>query len=319
MARYALKRVLLLIPTLILVTFIVFMLMRIIPGDAVDYLVQVLQSSSGGKTIDREAVEVMLGLDKPLLTQYFIWLNDLLHGDLGDSFFMTGTVSSIISYEMPATLELVILTFLLTTVISIPLGLLCAARQDTITDNVIRVISVIMMSVPVFWIATLILVYPAVWWGYAPPMTYVSFFEAPIQNLRMFFIPALLGAITSAGGQLRNVRTLTLEVMRQDYIRTAWSKGIKERMILLKHAFRNTMIPVITMLGGSIGYLLGGSVILETMFNIPGIGQQLTTSLGMRDYPMVQGCILLISVIAMVINLIVDLLYKAVDPRVEIE
>ena len=317
MVKYTIKRILLLIPTLLIVTFIVFLLMRSIPGDAVDYLLQRLRTSGGQISLDRAAVEAMLGLDKPLFTQYLLWLKNLCHGDLGTAFFQTGTVGKIIGFGLPVTLELVILTFLLTNLIAIPLGLYCAARQDSISDNTIRVLSVVMMSVPVFWIATLVLVYPAVWWNYAPPTTYVSFFKDPVTNLRMFLPPALLGAITSAGGQLRNIRTLTLEVLRQDYIRTAWSKGIEEKAILFGHAFRNTMIPVMTMIGGSIGHLLGGSVILETMFNIPGIGQQLTDSL--RDYPVVQGCVLVLSLIGMAINLIVDLLYKVVDPRVEIE
>jgi peptide/nickel transport system permease protein len=211
------------------------------------------------------------------------------------------------------------MTFILTTLISIPLGLVCAANQDKLSDNAIRVIAVILMSLPVFWIATLILVYPAVWWGYAPPIKYVSFFTSPIENLRMFVPPAILGAITTAGAQLRNVRTLTLEVLRQDYIRTAWSKGLKERAVLFGHAFRNTLIPVITMIGGSINGLLGGSVILETMFNVPGIGQQLTSALEVHDYPLVQGCVLIMAIFAMVVTLIVDIAYKWVDPRVKLD
>lgn len=317
MGKYLVKRLLLLIPTLFLVCLIVFALMRMVPGDAVDTIVQQMQMSSS--TIDREAVEEMLGLDKPFFEQFFAYIGGLLHGDLGDALFQTGSVSKIIMQRLPATLELGVLTLLLTTVISIPLGLFCAARQDTISDNVIRVISVMMMSVPTFWIATLVLVYPAVWWKYVPPTTYVSFFEAPLANMRMFLPPALLGAITGAGAQLRSVRTLTLEVLRQDYIRTAWAKGVKERMVLLIHAFRNTMIPVITMIGGSIGGILGGNVILETMFNIPGLGQQMTNSLTSRDYPVVQGCVLIMAIFAMVVNLIVDVAYKAVDPRVSVE
>lgn len=317
MGKYLVKRLLLLIPTLFLVCLIVFALMRMVPGDAVDTIVQQMQMSSS--TIDREAVEEMLGLDKPFFEQFFTYIGGLLHGDLGDALFQTGSVSKIIIQRLPATLELGVLTLLLTTVISIPLGLFCAARQDTISDNVIRVISVMMMSVPTFWIATLVLVYPAVWWKYVPPTTYVSFFKAPLANMRMFLPPALLGAITGAGAQLRSVRTLTLEVLRQDYIRTAWAKGVKERMVLLIHAFRNTMIPVITMIGGSIGGILGGNVILETMFNIPGLGQQMTNSLTSRDYPVVQGCVLIMAIFAMVVNLIVDVAYKAVDPRVSVE
>lgn len=317
MAKYALKRVLLLIPTLFLVCFIVFSLMRMVPGSAVDIIVEKI--SAGGTQVDREAVEAMLGLDKPFLTQFANWFGDLLHGDLGTSIFQAKSVSSIIATQLPVTLELALLILIISVLISIPLGLLCAAHQDTITDNTIRVISIVMMSLPVFWVATLVLVYPAVWWKYAPPTQYVSFFTSPAQNLKMFLPPAIIGGITNAGGTLRNVRTLTLEVLRQDYIRTAWSKGLKQRAILFVHAFRNTMIPVITMIGGNISGLLGGSVILEMLFSIPGIGTQLTSSLSLHDYPVVQGCVLVMAAIGMVITLIVDLSYKMVDPRVKLE
>lgn len=317
MGKYLIKRLLLLIPTLFLVCFIVFALMRMVPGSAVDVLVQQLRSS--GSNVDPEYVESLLGLDKPFFQQFFSWIGALLHGDMGDSIFQSGSVWSIIARQLPVTLELGIMTLVLTCLISIPLGLYCAARQDSISDNTIRVIAVLMMSVPVFWIATIILVYPAVWWSYAPPTKYVSFFVNPIQNLKMFLVPALLGAVTTAGAQLRNVRTLTLEVLRQDYIRTCWAKGVKERSILMVHAFRNTMVPVITMIGGSVGGLIGGSVILESMFNIPGIGQQLVDALANRDYPLVQGCTLIMALIVMVVNLIVDIAYKWIDPRVTIE
>lgn len=317
MGKYVIKRLLLLIPTLLLVCLIVFALMRMVPGSAVDIVTQRMQST--GADVDTEAVEQMLGLDKPFFTQFFGWLGDILHGDLGDSFFQSGSVSSIIGLRLPITIELGILTLILTNLISIPLGLYCAARQDSISDNTIRAISVLMMSIPVFWIATIILVYPAVWWSYAPPTEYVSFLTNPIENMKLFIIPALLGAVTTAGAQLRNVRTLTLEVLRQDYIRTCWAKGLKERSILMGHALRNTMVPVITMIGGSVGGLIGGSVILETMFNIPGIGNQMVTALANRDYPLVEGCTLIMAVIVMLVNLLVDIAYKWIDPRVEIE
>ena len=203
--------------------------------------------------------------------------------------------------------------------ISIPLGLFCAARQDSISDQTIRTISVILMSLPVFWIGTLVLIYPAKWFGYAPATMYIPFLKSPLQNLSMFIIPSLLGAMTQAGAQIRMVRTMTLEVMRQDYIRTAWAKGVKEKRVLFRHAFRNALIPIITIIGASVAGLIGGSVILESMFNLPGIGQQLVTALSNRDYPLVQGCCLVFSIFVMLINLLVDLCYKWIDPRVELE
>lgn len=318
MGKYLIKRILLLIPTLFFVCFVVFAMMRFIPGSAIDVIVSKMQSS-GGSSINREAVEQMLGLDKPFLTQFFSWLGNLLKGDWGESFFQSGSVLSILAREIPVTLELGVLTLILSNVIAIPLGMYCATHLDTVSDTAIRAISVALMSVPVFWIATLVLVYPAIWFGYAPPTKYVSFFENPVQNLQMFLVPSILGAMTTAGAQLRNVRSLILEVLGQDYIRTAWAKGDRQRRVLYGHALRNALIPIITMIGGNIGGLMGGSVVLEQMFNIPGMGRQVVMALTNRDYPLVEGCVLMIAIVTMVVNLIVDIAYKWVDPRVKIE
>jgi peptide/nickel transport system permease protein len=316
MGKYFVRRVLLLIPTVLIVCIIVFTLMRMVPGSAVDLMVYRLNSA--GISVDAAQVEVMLGMDKPAVQQFFIWIGGILHGDLGDSLFQNESVWHAISRQLPVSLELGIVTLLITNVISIPLGLYCAARQDSISDYVLRIVSVLLMSIPTFFIASLVLVYPAVWWGYAPPAAYVSIFQSPAKNLQMFLIPALVGAIMQAGMQLRMVRTSVLDVMRQDYIRTAWAKGVKERTILFRHAFRNSMIPIVTMIGGSVGGLIGGSVIMETLFNIPGIGNQLITALNQRDYPVVQGCVLVFSVFVMFVNIIVDMCYKWIDPRVEL-
>ena len=317
MAKYTIKRLLLLIPTLLLVCVIVFALLRMIPGSAVDQIMY--KYSTAGITVTKEEVAARLGLDKPWLEQFLLWVKDLLHGNMGTSLFQAESVGAIIKRQLPVTLELGVLTLILTNLISIPLGLYCAARQDAISDQTIRVISVILMSVPVFWIGTLVLIYPAKWWNYAPATMYTPFLRDPIANLKMFIVPSILGAMTQAGAQIRMVRTMTLEVMRQDYIRTAWSKGVKEKRILFRHAFRNALIPVITIIGGSIAGLIGGSVILENMFNLPGIGQQMVNALSNRDYPLVQGCVLVFSIFVMVVNLIVDLTYKVIDPRVEID
>lgn len=317
MGKYFVRRLLLLIPTIIIVCVIVFVLMRLVPGSAVDMMVYRLNSA--GIAVDAAQVEAMLGMDKPAVQQFFLWVWDLLHGDLGDSLFQYESVWNCIRRQLPVSLELGIITLLFTNIISIPLGLYCAARQDSVSDYVLRIVSVILMSIPTFWVASLVLVYPAVWWGYAPPATYVPITEGFGQNMRMFLVPAIVGAIMQAGMQLRMVRTSVLDVMRQDYIRTAWSKGLKERVILFRHAFRNSMIPIITMIGGSVGGLIGGSVIMETLFNIPGIGNQLVTALNQRDYPVVQGCVLVFSLFVMFINILVDMAYKWIDPRVELE
>jgi len=317
MTKYISKRLLLLIPTFFVVLVLTFVLMRMIPGSAVDALVYKLTTS--GIRADHDYVEAMLGLDKPAYEQFFIWLWDLVRGDMGHSLFQNQTVWGLISTRMPVTLQLGFMTLAISLCISIPVGLYCAARQDTISDYTIRLISIVMMSVPVFWIATLILIYPALWWQYAPPTKYVPFLEDPIQNMRMFLPPALLGALMSAGMELRMVRTVTLETMRQDYIRTAWAKGLGERRILFIHSFRNAMIPVVTGIGGALTMMIGGSVILENMFNIPGMGAQVVSAMDNRDYPVVQGCVVIFSLFIMIINLIVDIAYKWIDPRIELE
>jgi peptide/nickel transport system permease protein len=317
MGKYILKRILLLIPTFLLVCIIVFALMRMIPGDAVDSMVTKL--ANAGVSADRASIEATLGLDQPAVKQFFTWIAKVVRGDLGDSIFQYESVSSILSRKLPVTLELGILTVLLSCVISIPCGLLCAARQDSLADHSLRVVSILLLSIPVFWIATIVLIYPAVWWGYSPPVSYVSFFKDPGTNLRMVLPAALLGAFGQAGMQLRMVRTVTLDVMRQDYVRTGWSKGLTERKVVLKYAFRNAMIPVITQIGGSIASLVGGSVVLENIFSIPGMGQVVVEALNSRDYPLVQGCVIVFALFVMVVNLVVDVAYKWVDPRVNLE
>lgn len=317
MAKYILKRILLLIPTLLVVTVVTFALMRMMPGSAVDQI----QSKyiSMGLDVDRAQIEAQLGMDKPAVQQYFIWLGDLLRGDMGDSLFQNQTVASLIAAKLPITMELAILTLIFINVISIPLGVTTAARQDSIGDYAVRLISIILMAMPVFWLGTLVLIYPAKWWGYAPTITYVSLLEHFGENMKMFLVPALLGAVTQVGMQLRMVRTSLLDVMRQDYVRTAWSKGLRENRILYGHAFRNALIPVITLVGGSIAGLVGGSVILENMFNIPGIGACMVSALNTYDYPLVQGCVLVLAILVMAVNLLVDVAYKWCDPRIKLD
>lgn len=318
MAKYIAKRILLLIPTILLVSLIVFVLLRMLPGDAVDALASRL-SSTGTYTIDRAAVEAQLGLDKPWPAQFVLWVCNAVRGDLGSCFFQNETVLGAIGRQLPASLELGILTLILTELISIPLGLFCAARQDTISDYTIRIISLVMMSVPMFFLATVILIFPAIWWNYSPPAQYVSFFVDPLKNLQMFLIPAVLGAIATSGMQLRTVRTVLLDNLRSDYIRTVWAKGAGEKRVIFVHGFRNAMIPVITVIGGGVSGLIGGSVIMENIFNIPGIGQQVITAINNRDYMLVQGCILVFSLFTMLVNLLVDISYKWIDPRVSLD
>ena len=318
MLRYIRKRLLLLIPTVILVCVIVFALVRFIPGDAVDYMLYKLREGQQ-YDVTREYVEKLLGMDKPAVIQFFIWFGDVLKGNLGNSLFQNETVIHAIARQFPPTFQLGLMTIIFSICISIPLGLVCAARQDKISDYTIKVIALLLMSIPIFWIATLVLIYPSLWWGYVPPVQYASIFVSPGQNLRMFIVPALLGACFNSGMQLRLVRTVMLDTMRADYVRTAWAKGAGERSIMFRHAFRNAMIPVVTMIGGSIGTLITGSVVLENIFNIPGMGRQIISSLNNRDYPVAQGIILIFAIITMLVTLVIDISYKWIDPRISLD
>ena len=307
MGKYIVKRLMLMIPALIMVCIIVFILLRIVPGSAVEMMKYKLELS--GITVDEQELMARLGYDKPWPVQFVNWIGQMLGGDLGTSLYSNTKVGGLLLSKIPVSLELGILTLVLTNLISIPLGLFCASHQDAISDSAIRVISIVL----------LVLIYPAVWFGYAPSPQYISFLKDPLANLNMFLPPAIIGALTQAGAQIRAVRTLTIETMRQDYIRTAWAKGDRERQVMYTHAFRNALIPVITIVGGAIAMLISGSVILENLFNMPGMGQAVVSALNDRDYPVVQGCVLVFSIFTMLVNLVVDVSYKWADPRIELE
>lgn len=317
MGKYIGKRLLLLIPTMFFVCVIIFALIRMVPGSAVDMIE--FQYKNSGIQITTEEVEQRLGMDKPAIQQFFIWLGGLLHGDFGDSLFSAGSVWDILKGQIPISFELGLLTLILQLLIAIPLGLVCAAHPDSLADVLIRTLAMVLGSIPVFWLGTVVLVYPSVWWGYSPPLTYVSLLKDPLENLHMFLVPALVGAVTGAGMMIRTVRTMTLDVMRQDYVRTAWAKGAGESRVMYHHSFRNALIPVVTMIGGGVANLLGGSVVIENMFNIPGIGQQVVNALNNRDYPLVQGCTIVFAMFTMLVTLLVDLAYTWCDPRVSLE
>ena len=317
MGKYILKRILLLIPTVLVVCILTFAMMRMLPGTALDYMVKRL--TAAGQNVDVESLRVRLGLDKPALVQFFTWIGGVLRGDLGNSLFQYESVKEIIGRELPVTIQLGFMELFWTILFAVPLGVWCAARQDGIPDYTFRVFAIIFMAIPTFLVASIVLVYPAVWWGYAPNIKFFGLFQDFRANMRMFLIPSLIGALAQTGMQLRMVRTCCLETMRTDFVRTAWAKGCGEWRVLVKHVFRNSMIPVITVIGGSVAGIFGGNVILENLFNIPGIGQQLVTALDQRDYTVIQGCVLVMAIIVMLINLVVDICYKWLDPRVEID
>jgi len=314
MRAYIIRRLLLAIPTLWLASLIIFFTIRLIPGDIIDLMVSEMQVFS---EMDRAAVEHAMGLDVPVLIQYGHWIGDIaLHGDFGNSLWSGAPVTSEVLSRWPVTLELGILGLIISQLIALPIGAYSALRQDAIGDYVGRSFAIGCIAVPNFWLATMIVVFPAIWWNWSPPMILIPFNEDPIGNLKMFIIPAVVLGMQLSGITMRMTRTMMLEVLKQDYIRTAWAKGLSERIVVIRHALKNTLIPVITTVGIQVPILVGGTVVIETVFCLPGMGRLLVDSIVLRDYPIVFGVMVLFGVATMLINLMVDITYAFLDPRI---
>ena len=267
--------------------------------------------------IDRDALEQMLGLDVPIYVQYGRWIGGiLLEGTLGKSLWGDWTVEEKIFGRLPVTVELGAMAILIGLLIALPVGIYSAIRQDTAADYVGRSVAIIGLATPNFWLGIMVMIYPALWWGWAPSMRLIPFTADPLGNLGMFLIPSLILGTAMAAATMRMTRTMMLEVLRQDYIRTAWSKGLKERLVVVRHAVKNALIPVVTLVGLQLPILLGGAVIMENIFNLPGLGNLLLLSLNDRDYPVVSGINLLFATGVVVFNLLIDLIYPYLDPRV---
>ena len=319
MRAYIIRRLLLMIPTLLIVTILTFLSVRFIPGDAIDAMTIRLESL--GVVVDREAVEHKLGLDVPVYVQYGRWMGGiLLHGTLGESLWGGGVlIEEKILARLPVTLELGVMAIGIGLVIALPVGIYSAIRRNSAADYVGRTAAVIGLATPNFWLALMVIIFPAIWWGWSPPMRLVAFTEDPLGNLGVFIIPSLILGTAASAGTMRLTRTMMLEVLRQDYIRTAWSKGLKERVVIMRHAIKNALIPVITLIGLQLPILVGGAVIMENIFNLPGLGRLLVTALEGRDYPMVSGVNLFFATAVVGINLMIDLIYPYLDPRVRYE
>ena len=315
MRAYTIRRLLLIIPTLFLLTILVFLSVRFIPGDIIDSMVDEMQWVFGN--FDREALERMLGLDVPVHVQYGRWMGGiLLHGTLGDTLLGGWTVEEKILGRLPVTLELGVMSIVIGLVIALPVGIYSAIRQDTAADYVGRSIAIIGLATPNFWLGIMVMLYPSIWWNWSPPMRLIPFTEDPLGNLGMFLIPSLILGTAISAATMRMTRTMMLEVLRQDYIRTAWSKGLDERVVVLRHALKNTLIPVVTLIGLQLPILVGGSVIIENIFNLPGLGSLFLNALRTRDYPVVSGVNLFFSAVVMLNILLIDLIYPYLDPRV---
>ena len=318
MKAYIIRRVLLVIPTLFLLSIIVFLSVRFIPGDVVDAMLGQLSSTIG--RIDRAAVERRLGLDLPVYEQYARWIGQILqHGSLGKSLWGEWPVEEEILARLPVTIELGLMAILIGLVIALPVGIYSAMRQDTAVDYLGRSIAIIGLATPNFWLAMMVMLYPAIWWGWTPPMQWVPFTEDPLGNLGILIIPSVILGTASAAATMRMTRTMMLEVLRQDYIRTAWSKGLKERIVIIRHTIKNALIPVVSLIGLQLPILVGGAVIMENIFNLPGLGRLMLDALQSRDYPVVQGINLFFATGVVLLNLMIDLIYPYLDPRVRYE
>ena len=316
MRAYIIRRLLLIIPTLWILTIIVFLMVRFIPGDVIDIMVDKMELDAGGD-VDREAIERLLGLDVPVYVQYGRWVGDIfLHGTLGESLWGGWTVEGRIIGRLPLTIELGVMAIVIGLLIALPVGIYSAIRQDTAADYLGRTAAVVGLATPNFWLALMVMIYPAIWWGWSPPMEWVPFTEDPLGNLGVLIIPSLILGTAMSASTMRMTRTMMLEVLRQDYIRTAWSKGPSERVVVLRHAVKNALIPVVTGVGLSFPILVGGSVIIENIFNLPGLGRLLVVALNNRDYPVVSGINLFFATAVIGINLMIDLMYPFLDPRV---
>jgi peptide/nickel transport system permease protein len=313
MQTFIIRRLLAVIPTLLFTSVIVFASIRLIPGDVIDLMLAQNDISTGN---DRALIEASLGLDKPIYVQYFVWITDILQGDLGRSLWQNTPVTEQLAATLPITFELGLLALMVALSVAIPIGIYSAMRQDTAGDYIARSFSLLMLAIPSFWLGTLVMVFPSVWWRWAPPLQYTPFLEDPLGNLGHLLVPAILLGLSLSAVTMRMTRTMMLEVLRQDYIRTARAKGLAENTVVLRHALRNCLIPVVTLIGLQAPLLIGGAVILEQIFVVPGMGLLLLEAVFQRDYPVVTGVFLVVGVAILTINLVVDLTYGFLDPKV---
>jgi len=309
--RYLAKRLLIAIPSLLIASLFVFTLPRLIPGDVV-----VLMLAEKAYAKDLDDLREKLGLNRPLPVQYVEWLSKVARGDLGESLWTKRPVLEEIGQRLPVTFELAVLGLTVALLIAIPVGVISAARQDTIQDYVARSAAILGLSVPAFWLATLLIVLPAIWWGWRPVTGFVEFSKDPVGHVTQLLLPAAILGIAAGAALMRLTRGMLLEVLRQDYVRTAWAKGLGERVILMKHALRNAVIPVVTLLGTQLPQIIGGTVIIETVFGLPGMSRFLFDAINQRDYPVIQGVNLVVVSVIVLVNLGVDALYAVLDPRI---
>jgi peptide/nickel transport system permease protein len=313
MYTYALRRLLLAIPVLLLSSVIVFGLMRVMPGDALTALM-----AESGNVSERELQKLRqdLGLDRPYHEQYVLWVWQMVTFNPGYSIFTSEPIPVALKKAIPVTVELALLGMVMGLLIAIPVGVLSATRQDKFADYMGRMVAISGLSLPDFWLGTLVITFAAIWFAWMPPLGYTSLWEAPWKNLQQFLLPAAVLGFRLSAATMRMTRSTLLEVLREDYVRTARAKGLVERVIIYKHALKNALIPVVTIVGGQLGTLLAGTVIVETIFALPGMGRLTVEAILFRDYPVVQTNVMLVAATLVTLNLLVDLTYAWLDPRI---
>jgi len=313
LTSFLLRRAVTMALNMVLLSILVFALLRLIPGDA---SIAILGETSNEE--QREAFREAYGLNRTPVEQYVDWSTDLLTGNLGESLRSGQNVTKDFLTRLPITMEIVVLSFFTTTVVGIIFGIWAARHQNSGTDMGVRIFATMAIAVPNFVLLTLLLIIPARLWGYAPPFGATDPFESPIENLRLFFPPVIILSLGSAAILLRFTRSGFLEVMRQDYIRTARAKGLNERDVTFRHALRNALPPVMTLAGLQLGGLLNGAVILERVMSLPGLGSWTLQAVEFKDYPVVMAVALYSAMVIMTINLVLDIAYAMVDPRIRI-
>jgi len=311
MWRYITKRILVAVPVLIGISIVAFFLIRLVPGDTITALL--------GANYNPEQAAILraeYGLDKPLVVQYFIWITNVFKGNIGQSFFTNQRVLRSILQRLPVTLELMIMSFLYSVFIAIPLGALASLKKNSLLDYSASFLGLLGVSIPNFWLGTIFILFFSLFLGWFPSGGFISFFEDPILNLRYMAMPSIALGASVGAVVMRMTRSSMLEVLKQDYIEMARAKGVTRKMLIISHALKNALIPVITVLGIQMGYLLGGSVIIEKIFSLPGLGRLTLQSITNRDYILMQGCILFVAFGFVTINLIVDIIYAIINPQI---
>ena len=313
MYKYVIRRLLLALPVLVLSSLIVFGLMRVMPGDA---LVALMGES--GNVGEKELAKLRkdLGLDKPYHEQYLLWVWQMVSFNPGHSIFTNEPIPVALKKAIPVTVELAALAMILGLLIAIPIGVLSATRQDQASDYAGRVVAVSGLSMPDFWLGTLVITFAAIWFHWIPPIGYASLWEDPLKNLQQFLLPAAVLGFRLSAATMRMTRSTVLEVLKEDYVRTAWAKGLAGRIVVYKHALKNALIPVVTIVGGQLGVLLAGTFVVETIFALPGMGRLTVEAILYRDYPVVQTNLMLVAGTLVTLNLLVDLTYAWLDPRI---